>query len=461
MDGPIEGHLRGLPSVQRLLEHEQAARLSGEFGRAATVDALRAALEGARAAVLAGADLPTAEALLADAGAGLYATPRPGLVRVINATGIILHTNLGRAPLPDTALAAIADAAGYCSLEFDLADGSRGSRTQGVEPLLREITGAEAGLAVNNAAAAVLLSLAALAGSGEVVVSRGELVEIGGGFRIPDVIRQGGARLVEVGTTNKTRLSDYREAIGPDTRMLLKVHQSNFRMTGFTEQAPLAGLAGLAQEHGLHLVHDLGSGAVVDLRRIGPLAEATVQESVAAGADLVAFSGDKLMGGPQAGLLVGRAATIDKLRLHPLLRAVRLDKLSLAALEAVLRLHATGRSGDVPVLRMMGQDVATLRARAERLAGLLGEGATVEDSAGFAGGGTLPDAPIPSLVVSLAVSVAGDPERLAARLRRQRPAIVGRIAGGRLLLDMLTVVDNEVAALASGVKAGMEAARVA
>ena len=278
MDGPIPERRRGLPSVQRLLEQPDAARLIDRFGRASVVGALRAALEEARAALRDGAASPGLDALLTQAERLLDAAPHRGLVRVINATGIILHTNLGRAPLPGAAMAAVAEAAGYCSLEFDLAAGSRGSRTQGVEPLLRELTGAEAALAVNNAAAAVLLALAALAGSGEVVVSRGELVEIGGGFRIPDVIRQGGARLVEVGTTNKTRLSDYRAAIGPETRVLLKVHQSNFRMTGFTEQVPVAG----ARAAGARA--RAAPGARSRQRRGGrpaplrPLAETTVRE---------------------------------------------------------------------------------------------------------------------------------------------------------------------------------------
>jgi L-seryl-tRNA(Ser) seleniumtransferase len=265
-------------------------------------------------------------------------------VRVINATGIVLHTNLGRAPLAAEAIAAAAAAAaGYCNLEFDLATGARGSRTANIEPWLRQLTGAEAALAVNNNAAAVLLALSALAGPGlhgqpgeapgeapgDVIVSRGELVEIGGGFRIPDIIQQGGARLVEVGTTNKTHLADYAAAITPRTRVLLKVHQSNFRITGFTAIVALPDLAKLAREKGLMLVHDLGSGAVTDLSAPGHDAEPTVQQSIAAGADLVAFSGDKLFGGPQAGLIAGRAMAVDTLRRHPFLRAVRLDKLSL------------------------------------------------------------------------------------------------------------------------------------
>jgi L-seryl-tRNA(Ser) seleniumtransferase len=263
------------------------------------------------------------------------------------------------------------------------------------------------------------------------------------------VIQQGGARLVEVGTTNKTRLADYRSAITPATRVLLKVHQSNFRVTGFTEETPLAQLAALAGETGLRLVHDLGSGAVMDLRRLGGPAEATVQDSVAAGVDLVAFSGDKLLGGPQCGLLVGRAAVVDIMRRHPLLRALRLDKITLAALEATLRLHCDGATTDVPVLRKMAQTRAGLRARADALAALIGPFARPEPSIGFAGGGTLPGEGIPSIGVRLSLA---DPERLAARLRRGRPAVVGRIVDGCLLLDMLTVDDSELPEIAQAVR---------
>ena len=346
MDGATAAQLQALPQVQKLLELPGASGLADRYGRAAVVEAFRAVLTQARGRLRNGSRAaPSADDVLSSARALLAEHAAPGLRRVINATGIILHTNLGRAPMPpEAAEAAAAVARGYCNLEFDLATGGRGSRMQAVEPLLRALTGAEAGLAVNNCAAAMLLALAALAGDGEVIVSRGELVEIGGGFRIPDVIRQGGARLVEVGTTNKTRLADYRDAITPETRVLLKVHQSNFQIVGFTESVEAPALSGLAQERGLLLVDDLGSGTVTDLRRLGRPPEATVQESVAAGADVVAFSGDKLLGGPQMGLLVGRSAAVDTMRRHPLLRALRPDKMSLAALEATLRLHNSQRA---------------------------------------------------------------------------------------------------------------------
>ncbi len=398
-------------------------------------------------AAVPGGAIPGAAALLADAAAALAAAP--GLARVINATGIVLHTNLGRAPLAEAAMRAVAEAGGYCSLEYDLAAGARGSRLQGVAPLLCALTGAEAALAVNNNAAAMLLALTGLAGGGEVIVSRGELIEIGGGFRVPDVIRQGGARLVEVGTTNKTRLADYREAITPATRALLTVHPSNFRMVGFTASVPRAEIAALAHAHGLWAVEDLGSGALTDLRALGAPAEDTVPQAVAAGIDVVAFSADKLLGGPQAGLLVGREAAMAALRRHPLMRALRLDKLSLAALEATLRLHRDGAVAHIPVLRLLAQGQAALRARAMQLAALLGEGARVVESAGEAGGGTLPARPVPSAAVVLD---GPDAAGLAARLRRQRPAVVARVAQGAVWLDMLAVEEAALPELAAVVR---------
>ncbi len=477
MDEIAKAKLRGLPQVQKLLEQPDAARLAARFSRPALAAQLRAALDDARAelrrptapdaaAAAAAPDtqVPDAAALLRRARQALEAADRPALRRVINATGIVLHTNLGRAPLaPEAAEAVAAVARGYCNLEYDLAAGARGSRTQGVEPLLCQLTGAEAALAVNNNAAAVLLALSALAAGGEVLVSRGELVEIGGGFRVPDVIRQGGARLVEVGTTNKTRLADYRDVITSDTRVLLKIHQSNFRMVGFTEDTPLAELAALARDAGLLLVHDLGSGALAAPPLPGPTPpgptppgptpsgpEPTVPQAVAAGADVVAFSGDKLMGGPQAGLLVGRAAAIEPMRRHPLLRALRLGKLSLAALEATLRLHRDRGPATLPVPRAMGQGREVLRARAERLARALGPPAAVRATTGFAGGGALPGEAIGSAAVALPGHA---PDQLAARLRAGRPAVVGRIADGCLLLDVLAVDDSELDDLLAAVRA--------
>ena len=455
----LSARLRALPSVERLLEHPDVRPVASRYGHALTVAAARDVLAGHRRAMQeegCGQAAPIG-VLVDQVRSKLWSKAQPRLHRVINATGVVLHTNLGRAPLaPEAAEAAVLAATGYSNLEFDLQTGRRGARTQGVEPLLCELTGAEAALAVNNAAAAVLLSLSALAGAGhgEVIVSRGELVEIGGGFRIPDVITQGGARLVEVGSTNKTRLSDYAAAITPQTRVLLKVHPSNYRMLGFTGEASLEELAGLARERGLILMHDLGGGALIDLRRMGLPHEPTVQESLAAGADLVAFSGDKLMGGAQAGLLVGRAAVLEPLRRHPLLRAVRLDKMTLAALEATLQLYRDPEQAvrSVPALAMLDQGTAVLQARAERLGAALTLHApgrcdwSVEPSEAFTGGGTLPTQGRESR--ALVLRPAGGAERMAERLRTQTPAVVARIKDGALVFDMLTIADAELHDLA-------------
>ena len=449
VDAAPADKLRALPSVGHLL-----GRWPAEAPRVGAAEALRTELAAIRAALLDGsmAEAPDGAEIVRRAVASVAAEARPVLRRVINATGIILHTNLGRAPLPPEALdAVLAVAGGYSNLEMDLAAGERGSRLAGVEPLLRSLTGAEAALAVNNCAAAVLLALAGLAGGGEVIVSRGELVEIGGGFRIPDVIVQGGARLVEVGTTNRTRVADYRNAITSYTRVLLKVHQSNYRITGFTAEAGLSELAALAKEAGLLVVHDLGSGAMGPL---GPVHEPTPRDSIAAGADVVAFSGDKLGGGPQAGMLVGRQAPIATLKRHPLMRALRLDKMTLAALEAVLRLHASPSAAErLPVLCMLGQPLAALQGRADRLCAML-SGARVEPSSGFAGGGTLPTDTLPSRAVVLAVPGV---DAFARRLRLHHPAVVGRITAGELWLDMLAVDDSELPAIAEAVRAARAA----
>ncbi len=436
---------RNLPQVQRFFELPATAALCELYGRSSVVNVLREHIATLREQIGSGGltEIPGLEAVLEAAGASLAARRCPGLRRVINATGIVLHTNLGRAPLAAEAVAAVAEvAAGYCNLEFDFASGRRGARGAALEPLLRDLTGAAAALAVNNGAAAILLALSALAGGGEVIVSRGELVEIGGGFRVPDVIRQGGARLVEVGATNKTRLADYRAAITPETKVLLKVHQSNFRMIGFTAETGIAELAALARERNLLVVADLGSGL---LHETPGSAEPTLAQALAAGADMVTCSGDKLLGGPQAGLLLGQPAAMDRLRTHPLLRAVRLDKMTLAALEATLRLHRDFPLC-VPVHAMLRQNGAVLRRRAEALLERLGQG-VLEHSAGFAGGGALPEARIESWAVALLPAMGA--EAAAAALRAHRPAVVGRLSEGRLLLDMLAVTDAEIPLLAA------------
>jgi L-seryl-tRNA(Ser) seleniumtransferase len=448
--------LRALPQVQRLIDSAGGKELCARYSHDAVVAALRAELAAARAAMAAASGPPPSmEALLATAEQALHAGRRPALRRVINATGVVLHTNLGRAPLARCALDAMAEvAAGYANLEFDLAAGGRGGRGGAVEPLLCRLLGAEAALVVNNAAAAVLLALSGLAAGGEVVVSRGELVEIGGGFRIPEVIAQGGARLVEVGATNKTRIDDYRRAVNDRTRVLLKVHQSNYRVVGFTAEAELHELKALAEQHGLLVMHDLGSGALMDFAAFGRGREPTPQESLAAGADLVAFSGDKLLGGPQAGLVVGRRAAIDPLRRHPLVRAMRLDKATLAALEATLRLYLDPPRAvrEIPVLRMLAQTESEVAERARRLKAALDPtlAAELAPSEAQVGGGSLPGEGLASASV-----VVGPPDGgvtdFAARLRQGTPPVVGRLAGGRLVLDLFTVADAEVEALAAQV----------
>jgi L-seryl-tRNA(Ser) seleniumtransferase len=425
--------LRDLPSVDEL------ARAAGD---PLAVDAARAVLARARERIASGLDPGDLEAHLRTELAGMRA---PGLRRVLNATGVVVHTNLGRAPLAEEALARVADAArGYSNLELDLRDGVRGSRQDHLAALLRRLTGAEAALVVNNNAGAVLLALAALAEGLEVVVSRGELIEIGDGFRIPDVLARSGARLVEVGTTNRTRAADYERAIGEETALLLRVHQSNFRLVGFTELPRLEELAALAGRHGLPLVDDLGSGALLpsDSLVLGDR-EPTAQESLRAGADLVCFSGDKLLGGPQAGIVVGRADLVERLRRHPLQRALRIDKLSLAALEGTLLLHLDAPER-VPVLRTLAQDAETVRARAERLAAATG--GSVEPTVGRVGGGALPLAELPSFACSLE-------EALAAPLRAGEPPVVGIVRDGRLLLDCLTLTDAEAGEVAAAVLA--------
>jgi L-seryl-tRNA(Ser) seleniumtransferase len=352
---------------------------------------------------------------------------------VINATGVIVHTNLGRAPLAGDALERVAAvAAGYSNLEYDVGEGARGSRQDHVAPILRRLTGAEAALVVNNNAGALLLALAALAEGSEVLVSRGELIEIGDGFRIPDVLARSGARLREVGTTNRTRAADYERAVGPETALLLRVHQSNFRVVGFTEQPRLEELVRIGRAHAIPVVDDLGSGVLVELE-----GEPSARDALSAGADLVCFSGDKLLGGPQAGIVVGRADLLDKLRRHPLQRALRADKLTLAALEATLALYLDPKRAarEIPVLRMLGEPLEAVRTRADRLAELVG--GEVEQTVGRVGGGALPLAELPSFACAVE-------EELAAPLRDGEPPVIGILRDGRLLLDCRTLSDEEV-----------------
>jgi len=426
--------LRDLPSVDRLLADERFAAEPHELA----VAAARVVLERAREEISAGRDPGSlVEAVLEELARGR----RPSLRRVLNATGVLVHTNLGRAPLAEAALARVAEVgAGYSNLEYDLDRGERGSRQDHLAPLLRRLTGAEGALVVNNNAAAVLLALAALAEGREVVVSRGELIEIGDGFRIPEVLARSGARLVEVGTTNRTRAVDYERAIGPETGLLLRVHQSNFRVLGFTERPQLADLAAIAKRCGLPLVDDLGSGA---LASVGD--EPTPAESLRAGADLVCFSGDKLLGGPQAGVVVGRADLVERLRRHPLQRALRADKLTLAALEGTLAVALDpDAAGEIPVLRMLHEPVERVHARAERLAALVG--GEVEETVARVGGGALPLAELPSAACAVE-------EELPEPLRLGEPPVIAVVRDGRTLLDCRTLTDAEVDEVAAAVAA--------
>jgi L-seryl-tRNA(Ser) seleniumtransferase len=403
------------------------------------VDAARRVVDEARAAIRAGAEPGDLRARLAEE---LLSLRRARLRRAINATGVVVHTNLGRAPLAQEALDQVVEAGrGYSNLEYDLDSGARGSRQDHVAGILRKLTGAEAALVVNNNAAAVMLALAALAEGREVLVSRGELIEIGDGFRIPDVLARSGAILREVGTTNRTRASDYDRAVGPETALLLRVHQSNFRVLGFTEQPSVKELAAVARRHSLPLVDDLGSGAFVPFED-----EPLARDSLSAGADLACFSGDKLLGGPQAGVIVGRAELVERLRRHPLQRALRADKLTLAALEGTLRLYLDPdrATREIPVLRMLGDGVEAVRARAERLAELAG--GEVEETVGRVGGGALPLAELPSFACAVE-------EELARPLRLGEPPVVGVVRDGRLLLDCRTLTEAEVEEVAAAVTA--------
>ena len=423
--------LRGLPSVDTLLRDERAVALTEHHGRTAAVEAIRAALADARRRGVA----EDADELLARASRRLDRPPslRPAL----NATGVVVHTNLGRAPLAAAAIERVASVAGgYSNLEYDLAAGARGSRHAHLGSILSELTGAEDGMAVNNNAAAVMLVLAALAEGREVPISRGELIEIGDGFRIPDVLAQSGARLVEVGSTNRTRIGDYARVLGPDTGAILRVHQSNFRIVGFTDAPSLRELADLAAEHGVPVIDDLGSGQLIDLPDLAD--EPTARSSVEAGATVVCFSGDKLLGGPQAGVIVGAAEAIARIRRHPLARAVRIDKLSLAALEATLELYRDPPRAlrEIPVLRAVAEPASAVRERAASLAERLG--GTVVPTRARVGGGAVPLLELESFACALD---GGD--ALAAALRNGDPPVVARVQEGRVLLDCRTLTDDE------------------
>jgi L-seryl-tRNA(Ser) seleniumtransferase len=471
MTAPISGRteplaeLRKLPKVDLLLAAADRAGLVARLGHGQVMDAIRGDLDRARKAILAGDPCPAPadleEALVARLADAARGTLRP----VVNASGVVVHTNLGRAPLSEEALAAMRRAGeGYTNLEYDLAAGERGDRYGHAEGALRRLTGAEGAVAVNNNAAAVMLALAALMdarpsgeaaaeGQPEVIVSRGQLIEIGGGFRIPDVLRRSGAALVEVGTTNRTYVEDYEKAIGPRTRILLSVHRSNFRLAGFTHDAGLDELVALARARDLWAVDDLGSGSLLETAPFGLGDEPNVQARVRAGADLVCFSGDKLLGGPQAGILAGRRDAIARVKRHPLMRALRLDKVTLAGLSATLAHYERGEAtAKVPVWRAIAISPEALRERARGWLAALGEagrGCEVLESRSAVGGGSLPEVTLPTSVLALA---RGDPDALAARLRRCDPPVVARIEEDRVVLDPRTVLPHEDDAVVRGVR---------
>jgi len=441
----MQEELRKLPSVDRLLQHPEVARAVAEYGRTLTTDAVRETLAEAREAILAGQPCPPMDLLAIEVCDRLLRIVRPTLRPAINATGVIIHTNLGRAPLSDEARRAMVEAGtGYSNLEYDLEAGRRGSRYRHAETLLCRLTGAEAALVVNNNAGAVLLVLTALARGREVIISRGQLIEIGGGFRIPEVMAQSGARLVEVGTTNRTYARDFEAAIGPATALLFYAHRSNFQISGFTADVMLEELVALGRKYGLPVVNDLGSGTLLDTSAFGLAAEPTVQQSVIVGASLTTFSGDKLLGGPQGGLIVGQKALVEQLRRHPLTRALRVDKTTLAGLQATLLHYLRGEAVEkVPVWRMIAMPLETIRARAEGWAAQLqaaGIPASVRQARSTVGGGSLPGQTLPTVVLALEPA---SPDDLAARLRVQEPPVIARIEEDRLLLDPRTVLPEE------------------
>jgi len=458
---------RKLPKGDRLLEVADRAGWVARVGHAAVMERIRAVLERHRQAVLEGAPCPAAEAVEAEVLAALEVDAGGTLRAVVNATGVVIHTNLGRAPLSGETIDAMRQAAaGYLTLEYDLATGERGDRAAHAEAPLKRLTGAEAAVVVNNNAAAVMLALAALSGSRpsgesppdgppEVIVSRGQLVEIGGGFRIPDVLRRSGAALVEVGTTNRTYRRDFEEAIGPRTRLLLSVHRSNFRLEGFVHEPTLTDLVEVGRERDLWVVEDLGSGALLDTAAFGLGAEPTVPERIRAGADLVCFSGDKLLGGPQAGILVGKREAIARVRRHPLMRALRVDKVTLAGLAATLAHYEKGEAtARIPIWRAIAAAPVELEARARRwreALGELGRACEVREGRSAVGGGSLPEVTLASAVLAL----PGDPDALAARLRAGQPPVVGRIEQDRVVLDPRTVLPGEDEGLVKAVRGAL------
>ena len=440
-------NLRGLPSVEQLLQTQLAAELIASYGRPLTLQAIRSTLDEVRKRVSKSgeATLPDREILLTQAASMLHIWTAPTLLPVINASGVILHTNLGRAPLSTAAILSMeAVSRGYSNLEFNLETGKRGNRLIHAETLLQRLTGAEAAVVVNNNAAAVLLVLSALANRKRVIVSRSQLVEIGGGFRIPNVMRQSGAKLVEVGTTNRVHLSDYEEALGEPTALVMHAHHSNFKMIGFTEEPERKEIADLAHQFGVLFADDLGSGTLLATERYGLAHEPTVQESLAAGADIVCFSGDKLLGGPQAGILIGKADLLARIKKHPLARAVRADKLCLAALTATLLHYLKDEAErEIPIWRMISAVPKQVKVRAEHWAAELGQGEVLA-SESTVGGGSLPGESLPTWVLALTVESS---DKFLEKLRQEQPPVIARTENDRILLDPRTVLPEQEGAL--------------
>jgi L-seryl-tRNA(Ser) seleniumtransferase len=444
---------RQIPPVNSVLESAAVRALEPAHGRELVTGAVRAELDSLRAKLKAGESLNgelSLEEIASRVSARVEAASANRLRTVINATGIVLHTNLGRSPLAeDAAMAAYFAGRGYLNLELDLDDGKRSSRQNPIREVLRPLLGCESATAVNNCAAATVITLRALAAGKEVIVSRGQLVEIGGGFRVPEIMGVSGATLREVGTTNITRIGDYEKAIGPNTGLLLRVHHSNFRLSGFTKSASLEELVALGRKHNLPVIDDAGSGALLDFARFGLPGDPVIGESLKAGADLVLFSGDKLLGGPQAGLIVGRKELVEKVEKDPLMRAFRLDKMTLAALEATLRLYRNPERAltEVPILRMLALSPEELRKRVDAVAKSICsipgvKSVKVQDDSAFVGGGSLPDLPLPTVVIALTARGLSD-AAFAERLRQGTPAVMARIQDGRVLIDLRTVFERQ------------------
>jgi L-seryl-tRNA(Ser) seleniumtransferase len=444
--------LNNLPSVEQLLQTQTAAELIAAYGRPLTLDAIRVSLDEVRVRLKLDhqTDAPSIDLILTRAESNLFAWTATTLVPVINATGVILHTNLGRAPLSEATLRAMdVVARNYSTLEYNLDTGARGSRFIHAESFLKELTGVEAAVVVNNCASAVLLVLSALANKKSVVISRTQLVEIGGGFRVPDVMKQSGAKLVEIGATNKVRLSDYQEALAEPTALVMRAHRSNFKIVGFTEEPELKEIVDAAHQADVSVVDDLGSGALLDTAKYGLAHEPTVQESLAAGVDLVCFSGDKLLGGPQAGIIIGKADLIAKITKHPLARAVRADKTCLAGLTATLLHYLKDEAErEIPIWKMISLTLKQLKVQAERWAEELGQGEAVRGES-TVGGGSLPGESLPTFLLALNVE---KPDAFLKKLRQQNPAIIARTENDQVLIDPRTVLPDEEGAFLVGLK---------